>query len=98
MLSSDELATIRAALRFWRDEIVPGGDELALLYLDEPATSALDRDQVDSLAECFQHHNVRAIRETPEGLKVSEFSPGIAGNLPPDAGTVVYGPKRGELA
>ena len=98
MLSSDELATIRAALRFWRDEIVPGGDELALLYLDEPTTSTLDRDHVDSLAECFQQHNVRAIRESPEGIEISEFSPTVAESLPPHIGTVVYGPQRGELA
>ena len=96
MLSSDELATIRAALRFWRDEIVPGGDKLALLYLDEPTTSTLDRDHVDSLAECFQLQNVRAIRESPEGLEVSEFSPAVAESLPPHIGTVVYGPHRGE--
>ena len=98
MLSSDELATIRAALRFWRDEIVPGGSELALLYLEELTTSTLDRDYVDSLVECFQQHNVRVIRETLEGIEISEFSPAVAESLPPHIGTVVYGPQRGELA
>ncbi|WP_404309617.1 hypothetical protein [Neorhodopirellula lusitana] len=54
MLTQDQLATIRAALRYWRDEIVPGGREVSSHYFDTQVENELNADEVELLIEQFR--------------------------------------------
>ena len=49
MLTATETATIRAALRYWIDEIISGGDALAQLYFDTDIDRGLDAEAIEQL-------------------------------------------------
>ncbi len=92
MLSPSELATIRASLRFWRDEIVPHGNDSAKHYLDDPVLAPLDRDSIEKLISCFQLDAVRNAHITASGIEWFEKTgltnkTGSIGSV-----TVVFGP------
>jgi hypothetical protein len=59
MLADQELATIRAALRFWNDEIVTSGQETARLYSDSTVDPQLSDAGIRQLIESFTDANVR---------------------------------------
>lgn len=68
MLSEQELATIRGALRFWKDEIAPGDVEVANHYFDSPLSEQLTPQQLDRLIDCFQATNIRYVRMSEQGF------------------------------
>lgn len=68
MLTADELATIRAALRYWTDEIVPHGQSAAKNYFDSPDTTMLKRRDTDWLLERFTESEIRFVGGTPPKL------------------------------
>ena len=53
-LSNDELAIIRAALRFWRDEMVTADLKTRRHYLDLPETADLTSIQIEALIARLQ--------------------------------------------
>ncbi|WP_164104197.1 hypothetical protein [Candidatus Laterigemmans baculatus] len=61
MLSEVQLATVRAALQFWREEMCPAGDEAADRYFDETIENHLSARQVQNLELRFEHAAVRYI-------------------------------------
>ena len=54
MLTQDELATIRAALRFWRDEMVSVGEDTCRHYFDVSPIPNLNELEIESLIERLQ--------------------------------------------
>lgn len=62
MLTSRELATLRAALRYWQEEICPHGPAAARLYLDSPASVPLTSTEVRRLRDRFRSGRVRYCR------------------------------------
>ena len=71
VLSDTELATIRAALRFWKDEIVPSGIATAKPYFDQNGVELLKADEVDQLIASFEQDAVLVIRWNNSGHIVS---------------------------
>ena len=64
MLSNLELATVRAALRFWLDENTsdgPSNVSIAKPYFDYPVEKALDREGVSELIGRFEASRVRCV-------------------------------------
>ena len=51
MLTQDESATIRAALRFWKDEMAIIDVETTRHYFDDAPPPQLTADQIQSLIE-----------------------------------------------
>ena len=60
MLSRNETETIRAALKYWRDEVA-GHDDLARLYMTESDVEPIAAEAIESLIECFQRQNLRYV-------------------------------------
>lgn len=59
MLTHQELATIRAALHYWRDEIAPAGRKLARKYCDDDVDPLITPAQITRLAGRFTTSNIR---------------------------------------
>lgn len=72
MLGKPELATIRAALRFWIDEIVPHGAEAAKPYFDDSHAELLSAQQSTELLHRFDGSAVRYLKVVG-GEPVSPF-------------------------
>lgn len=66
MLTQDQLTTIRAALRYWRDEIVPAGPPIAAHYYDVTVDRHLQADEIDRLIDQFQANKTRCVMLTPD--------------------------------
>lgn len=64
MLTSREVATMRAALLYWRQEISPHGDEAASPYLEPPDVRPLDIEEIDRLRVQL-HSQVRYVSFDP---------------------------------
>lgn len=58
MHDPDEVATIRAALLYWQQEICPHGAPAVRQYLDPPGVRVLSTDEVAALRESLRF-NVR---------------------------------------
>ena len=71
MLSNLEIATIRAALRYWLDEIVPSAPSVAAPYLDDPPDSMLDRQGVLELIDCFESGRLRHVVTDAESARIT---------------------------
>lgn len=61
MLSDDQLATVRAALQYWREEICPSGGTAAEAYFDVPVEKHLSACQVLSLQRRFEITKLRYV-------------------------------------
>ena len=59
MLSHDQLATVRAALLFWEEEICPHPTEVGMPYYDEVVSEPLSAQAVADLRSRFHTSNVR---------------------------------------
>ena len=59
MLSINEAATIRGALRFWIDEIVPNGLSTATAYFDRDDSELLTRVETDRLIQLFDEPQLK---------------------------------------
>ena len=70
MLSADEAATIRAALRYWLDEVVPHGPSVVQLYLDSETTETLGRTPVEGLIQRFAAGNLRCVATKPGSERI----------------------------
>lgn len=68
MLTIHETATIRAALRYWIDEIVPQDESVARLYLDSTEVRTLNRLEVEFLIDCLDETNLRFVAVETERL------------------------------
>ena len=62
-LSSDELALIRAALRYWRDEMAPTGHAIQKHYFDRTSIPVFDAERIESLIERLHHSNESSTRK-----------------------------------
>jgi len=62
-LSSDELALIRAALRYWRDEMAPTGRAIQRHYFDRAPITVFDAKLIESLIERLHHSNESSTRK-----------------------------------
>lgn len=51
MLTADQLATIRAALRFWQDEMVRADKATTRHYFDVSPHPSLTTDEIENLIE-----------------------------------------------
>ena len=49
MLADRELATIQAALTYWRDEMTPHGTETQAPYFDQVSPEPLSEEEIDQL-------------------------------------------------
>ena len=74
MLTHSELATIRAALRYWSEEMGPAGIETARHYLDDESEPGLSAPAVERLSQRFAVGNVRYLICT-DGKPVSSLLP-----------------------
>lgn len=70
MLSMTEVSTIRAALRFWLDEIVPHQPSGARPYLDASIIETLDRDSVIELIDRFAPDALRYVAVDIDSKKI----------------------------
>ena len=53
MLTPGDLATVRAALLFWYEEMAPHGVEIMQPYFDSPEAEPLSAEEVSRLRERF---------------------------------------------
>lgn len=61
MLTHDQLATVRAALLFWQEEICPHTPEVSLPYLDVATTEILSAEAVAELRSRFTSVDIRYV-------------------------------------
>lgn len=54
VLTDDELATIRAALRFWKDEMVPAVEDTTRHYFDVTPVPSLTGHEIETLVGRMQ--------------------------------------------
>lgn len=59
MLSPDDLATVRAALLFWSEDMAPHGVEIMQPYFDAPDAEPLSADDVSRLRDQLVHSAIR---------------------------------------
>ncbi len=59
MLTASQLATIRAALTFWEEEMAPHGVDAMRPYVDLPGVEPVPADELRSLRERFARDSVR---------------------------------------
>ncbi|HEV7280415.1 MAG TPA: hypothetical protein VGN57_09410 [Pirellulaceae bacterium] len=62
MLADRELATIRAALAYWRDEMTPHGTEAQAPYFGQELIVPLTEAEIERLRERCDPRNVRYAR------------------------------------
>jgi hypothetical protein len=70
MLSNLESETVRAALRYWLDEIVPHESSVGARYLDGPSDTPLDREGVSDLIDRFEPGRLRYVVADPKTGRV----------------------------
>ncbi|PQO43832.1 hypothetical protein [Blastopirellula marina] len=70
MMRRRDLATIRAALRFWRDEIVPHGVNAASPYFRAGDPSPLERAELIRLLGNLETLKIGYVKVDPVGKKV----------------------------
>jgi hypothetical protein len=61
MLSDLELATVRAALRYWREEICPSGSGAAAPYFGQPTDAVLSESEVRELEQRLADLHIRYV-------------------------------------
>ncbi len=61
MLSKSETETIRAALRYWRDEIAAHDKSIAGPYLRDFSIDPLSSDAIATLIQRFERSNLRYV-------------------------------------
>ena len=61
MLSDVQLATVRAALRYWREEMCPHGADTAAGYFSQPIEEYLLAEEVSALERRFDDTAVRYV-------------------------------------
>jgi hypothetical protein len=59
MLTASQLATVRAALRYWEEEMGPHDVEVMRPYLDPPDIEPLSRDELRQLRDRFDPQSIR---------------------------------------
>jgi len=90
MLTLAETETVRAALRYWQEEIAVHQPSLASLYIHESGVQSLTVEQIKELSACFQRAQLRYVLcETHGGvirssrLLVEQQLPAAAQSLHP---------------
>ena len=71
MLTHDQLATVRAALLFWQEEICPHGAEVSFPYLDVADTAILSAEAVAKLRTKLTTASVRYVLVNPERVRLA---------------------------
>ena len=61
MISNSEFATVRAALRYWRDEMIAHGDLVVDPYRDDASELLSSREEIDTLIERFRPRFARYV-------------------------------------
>ncbi len=54
MLTQDQRATVRAALRFWRDEMIPTDQKTRCYYFDDLNSPQFTAREIEKLIAHFQ--------------------------------------------
>lgn len=93
MLTPDQLTTIRAALRYWRDEIVPAGSTAASFYYEASVGHELQAAEIESLIQCFQPDQTRCVLITPHDVVLAVTRTPAIETGPNRNATLVFGPK-----
>ncbi|MCD0462163.1 hypothetical protein [Roseiconus lacunae] len=62
MLTTREAATIRAALRYWSEEMAPHGSSLSSAYFDQIVDRPMSPDEIKKLIEQFNAAQLRYLR------------------------------------
>lgn len=93
MLTHDQLATIRAALRYWRDEIVPGGGDLSSLYFDTEVETDLTAEEIKILIEHLQPDKTRCVLVTPDEFVLAVTRQPASETGPNRNATLIFGPE-----
>ena len=70
MLIQRQLATLRAALQFWREEICPHGEAAARPYLDFDEITPLTMNEVDELRDRFDPPALRYAVIAPDHIRL----------------------------
>ena len=65
-LSSEELALVCAALRYWRDEMAPTGTAIQQHYFEKSPIPAFDAVRIESLIERLHASNESSVATTPK--------------------------------
>lgn len=73
MLTKRDLATVRAALLYWREEIAIHEPEVALPYLEDRSLRPLECDEVEQLRGRFQNVRFVAYDRQLDTLLSQEF-------------------------
>lgn len=73
MLTAKEAATIRAALRFWMDEVIPAGQETASHYFDDRSTELMSRSGTEVLAKKFDLSSLRYIEADNKHVRLRDL-------------------------
>ncbi len=73
MLTKRHLATIRAALLFWKEEIAVHNARIATPYLEDDTILPLEFNEVEQLRRCFQRVRYVAYDPQTDTLLSQEF-------------------------
>ncbi len=92
MLTPDQLTTIRAALRFWRDEIVPAGNAVSSNYYDTDVKDALTAEGIEQVIASLQPTQIRCVLITPSDFVLAVTRDPAAAIGTNRIGTLVFGP------
>ena len=68
MLTASEAATIRAALRYWIDEMLPVDERTAKFYFDAELATPLNRKETQTLSAKFKESSLKFIAAPSQQL------------------------------
>ncbi len=71
MLTPNHLATIRAALQYWEDEICPHGADAMQPYFDNPDAVPLSANETTQLRSILQDRFLRFVIYAPDRTIIS---------------------------
>jgi hypothetical protein len=79
MIAERDLATTRAALAYWRDEMSPHGLDAQAPYFDDEGANPLTGDEIDRLREGLRTASLRRARFVgPHALRLLPREEGIS--------------------
>ncbi|WP_430454378.1 hypothetical protein [Rhodopirellula europaea] len=93
MLTQDQLTTIRAALRFWCDEMTPAGSDVAAAYYDASVENHLRAVEIELLIDQLQPEKIRYALITPTDFVLAVTAKPSISRGPNRNATLIYGPK-----
>ena len=95
-INAQELATLRAALRYWQEEMCPQKRAVQQLYFDEPLDDSLTAQAIERLREGLHPPCVRYAIWIPRrgslaGLELWDAPPEVSAGREERVVTVLFG-------